>query len=531
MPDSDERAAELYDALSEKFAFYRRDPVAFARDFLGITTLWGRQIEVLEAVRDHTRVAVPSGHDVGKSFVASVVIWWWKVCFRPSKVIITAPSGRQADEILGREIRSRHADMARRFSPAELKVLLGTDKAPGMTQWEANEQNFILWFSTTSDTASENASKFQGYHSPHLLVVFDEAGGVQRPIWEAADGNLADEGAHFLAIGQPSDPSSPFAREVGNAGTKTVRIDVLDFPNVVTGERRFPYGPHRGWVDYMRRKYGEESGIWQYRVRGLFPTVAQDTLIGYAMANTALERLPPADCVHPPGQLGMGCDVARFGDDRTVIIVICTCGAFVTIAIRQKQDGMATVGLILAAAKEVDFGKIHSPQIAVDDTGGIGGVTERLRELGWRVRAVNFGAKPVKETSEEKFTNRRAELWWRMKEWLKEVAALADMPDELSDELRDELTTPKYKYSSDQRIQLEPKDAIKKRIGRSPDYGDALALAVAALPRPGRAWQQEAASEGAVRRDPYWDRDNAPKEDISGYAVGNKNVHRELADW
>jgi hypothetical protein len=118
-------------------------------------------------------------------------------------------------------------------------------------------------------------------------------------------------------------------------------------------------------------------------------------------------------------------------------------------------------------------------RIAIDATGGTGaGPVDRLRELGWDVNEVNFGAAPRTDDA-ERFLNRRAELWWALRDWIVSDATLADCPSRIKQELRQDRPALKYTHRSDGRRVLEPKDDLKKRIGRSPDHGDALALALA----------------------------------------------------
>lgn len=471
------------DALAAIFAEYRAEPKRFAREFLGFEP-WAKQIEVLEAIRDYPRVAVPSCHGVGKSAISGVASWWWKLCHEPSKVIITAPGGRQASMVLGGEIRARYSDMRRRYSLAELEVMRLTTE-PTSEGWRRDEENFILWFATRADDAREHSTRATGWHSPHLLLIFEEAGGVAKPIWDAIQGNLAGAHRHFLAIGNPSDPTGPFARMCRDSATRVVRIDALDFPNVVEGRDVLPYGPTRAWVEEMRRIWGDGSGAFQWKVRGQFPTVAMDTLMGYDEVRSALERVP-IQCVHGPARVGLGVDVARFGDDATTLYAICgACGVLLDFKERRGSDTMATAGLAIQTAREVGLHEQISKHVAIDDTGVGGGVVDRMRELGWRnVRAENFGAGPQRESNELKFLNRRTELWWGLREWVRSTAALASAPSLVKDRLLDDLTAPKYTQKSDQRIALEPKADIKKRIGRSPDHGDGLCLAVAASSAP-----------------------------------------------
>ena len=107
------------------------------------------------------------------------------------------------------------------------------------------------------------------------------------------------------------------------------------------------------------------------------------------------------------------------------------------------------------------------------------GPVDRLRELGWDVNEENFGAAPRTDDGETEYLNRRTELWWALRDWIVSEAALADCPSRTKQELRQDLPALEYTYRSDGRRALEPKEDLKKRIGRSPNHGDAFALALA----------------------------------------------------
>jgi len=468
--------------IPARFAEFAKNPAMYVERFHGIprTDLWSKQIEILESVRDHKYTAVPAGHNLSKTFTASLAAWWWKLCHRPSKVIVTAPGNRQAGLVIGNEIRARWDGLARRWSgPGEMEMF-GIASPPNTEGWRQDAENHMAWFATTPDKAAEHATKMAGFHSPHMLFVFEEAAAIPKVIWESIQGSMLAGHARLLAIGNPSDPTSQFARFCRNPDVNVIRLDAMEFPNVVEGRVIFPWGPTREAVEELGRYWGENSGAFQWKVRGQFPTTATDTLIGYDEVRAALTRVA-APCEHAPEKIGIGVDVARFGDDLSVVCAVCRCGALLGMEERRGQDTMATAGLVLAEAKRLGFCAGVAHKIGIDDTGVGGGVTDRLREQGWRVRGENFGSKA---RDEEKFANRRAELWWNLRDWIRSSAALASFDDpRRADRLVDDLTSPKYTHRSDSRVLLEAKSDIKKRIGRSPDYGDALALAVAARGR------------------------------------------------
>jgi hypothetical protein len=134
---------------------------------------------------------------------------------------------------------------------------------------------------------------------------------------------------------------------------------------------------------------------------------------------------------------------------------------------------MWTAGRTIALARQF---QVRPENVAVDDTGLGGGVTDRLREQKFYIRPENFGARAIESRV---YADRRSELWWLLRDWIRDDAALADAPPRARDTLREDLGAPSYIQLSDGRLELEAKAEMKRRLGRSPDDGDALALALA----------------------------------------------------
>jgi phage terminase large subunit len=465
-------------------AVWRADPERFAREALG-ASLWAKQIEILEAIRDHKRVAVASCHESGKTFVASVAAAWGLIPHRNSMVVSTAPGGRQVEQLLGAEISARYVDLRRTVGGAA-DADIGVP-APASTSWYIDRESFPKWFwigfSTSADKDQEHATKFVGFHPADgglLLLIFDEACGIGPAIWNAAEGIMSGPNVRHLAIGNPTDGTSEFAKCWRDPDWHKITISAFDCPNLQPGAPPGGWGVTREYVDRMARKFGVESAAYQAKVLGQFPTQATDTLIGTGDVQAALRRAPDTTCIHE-GHVGIGVDVARFGDAQTVLYAVCwRCNAILEVLERGGQDTMWTAGATLAMAARQRVEKLHASRISIDDTGVGGGVTDRLREQGWNVNAENFGAAPRCEVKDdERFLNRRTELWWRLRDWVQRAAAWLGLAVDVQDQLFADLTAPKYKYRSDGTIVLEGKDDIRKRLRRSPDHGDALALAVA----------------------------------------------------
>jgi hypothetical protein len=430
------------------------DPMLFAREVLGVKDIWSGMEEMGESVHLNRRTSVAGCHDSGKTFTAAILCWWWVMTRRPSKVITTAPGGRQVGSVLWSEIRKLH-DGAKIQLPGRLM----------RTEWSMDPDWFMLGFSTSADQAG-GATKMQGFKSENLLVIFDEAVGIERGIWEATNGIVTKAGCRHLALANPTDPASEFARCARpGSGWNHIRLNALETPNFTGGSN--PYTPTLEWVEDMK-KYGETSPMYMARVLGQFPDSAIDTLITLSDIERARKRDPKG------GKVSLGVDVARFGDDLSVLLVL-KGDKIAEVEKYQGQDTVFTAGRVDHYADKYD---VPPSRISIDDTGVGGGVTDICRANGMDVNPEDFGRKARDEAT---FVNRRTELWVWMRDWLKDTAALQSLSPDLIRDLEGDLAGTRYKYRPDQRMALEAKADMKKRLGRSPDVGDALALALAWL--------------------------------------------------
>ena len=179
----------------------------------------------------------------------------------------------------------------------------------------------------------------------------------------------------------------------------------------------------------------------------------------------------------------MGVDVARYGADATALLVR-DASTVVAVERRSGLSTMETAGRVLALARDHDVGPRN---IAIDDTGLGAGVSDRLIEQGFAVQPVNAASRPQSPL----FANRRAEVFWRLREALNpDSQALFSIPQDHED-LIHELSEITYGFDSRGRIRIEAKDAIRSRLGTSPDIADACALSFAPSltpPSEPRAW-------------------------------------------
>jgi hypothetical protein len=314
--------------------------------------------------------------------------------------------------------------------------------------------------------ADDDMTGFQGIHAKHVLVVFDEACGVPQPLWDAAETLIANTESKLFAIGNPDDPTSAFSRVCRpGSGWEVLPIDALDTPNL-TGET-IP-DPLRDllisaeWVAEKRQQWGESSALYLAKVRGQFPEVGGDGLLSPALVRAAMNRL------WSPGEpVRVGVDVARFGRDRSVLAL--RRGASLEILeILEGADTMRVAGSVVQALR-----RYVGASAIIDEIGLGSGVLDRLREQGLPAFGVNV-ARPPQER--ERFVNRRAELWWALRErFIDGEIAL----DPKATDLAAELTGLRWSVDSRGRVAVESKEAMRRRGEASPDLADAAMLAFA----------------------------------------------------
>lgn len=441
-----------------RLAELRRDPLAFGE------ALWGHagprdpalggsiftpdQREVLRLVRDHPRVAVPSGHSCGKTYLAAVV-FWWLFSSRVSKVLTTAPTERQVDDLLWSEIRKLHRTA---------RVPLGCEPFPRKSRIHVSEEHFALGLATTEP------ERIQGYHGSDVLIVLDEAGGIAPPIWDAVEFVASGGDVRILAIGNPPGSTGPFRQACESSLWRTHNMDCHNHPNVLEGRTVIPGAVAPSWPAERAAEWGEDSPIYQMRVRGRFPDEDTDALISLHWVLESQRREPVPD---PDQSPIVAVDVARWGDAETVILALDGPGRGRMTCYRHR-DLMRTVGEVMRVVQ--GYGPGVPVRVVVDDDGLGGGVTDRLLEQGVHVIPFRGGDPPANPVQ---FRNLRAEAWWGLREALREGQIY--LPQD--DTLKSQLTSLQYGVHSGGQIELEKKEELERRGLPSPDRGDAWAMA------------------------------------------------------
>lgn len=450
----------LYGATDRaRYSEYQDDPCGFARDVLGLR-LFRYQKRILRKLVKHRRVAVPGGHGMGKTWLDAVAILWFVECHPGARVFSTAPTFYSVDQRLWANVRSLRRGAIKPMSgemlPKKPRIEIG-DK------WDAE------------GISTKHADRFQGGHAPWVLIVFTESTGVPHEIYVAAESMMINEQRFWLMDANPTESAGDFYQECRKRDRWHVEhLSCYDHPNVIAELAGLPPpiadGVTLKWCEDRKRDWGEDHPYYIARVLGQFPESSDNRLVSVAMLEAADREDPP---IEEPRHMGV--DIAYKGADSNVA-VITENGVVIHEETWSGQDTMQSAGRIIRLMDQ--FG-IEPENVHIDVIGYGAGVVDRLREQAYAVDGVSFATKPYGDYGDilgpMKFANRRAELHWVARQRLRDKTAR--IPERYAGIWRD-LTEPTYAENSSGHTVIEKKDEIKKRLGRSPDHGDAYVLSL-----------------------------------------------------
>lgn len=407
------------------------------------------------------RIAVASGHGIGKSAGISMITKWALDTCVDTRIITTANTEGQlltkTSPEIGKWARlSVTSDWFKPTATALISTMKGREKS-----WRAD---LVTW-------SANNTEAFAGLHNQgkRIVLIFDEASGIDHKVWEVALGALTDENTEiiWLAFGNPTQNTGAFRECFGKSRAlwKTRQID-----------SRTVEGTNKAYLDELVRTYGEDSDIVKVRVLGQFPSASSMQFIGSGLVEQAQARNAASIGSDP---VIFGVDIARFGDDHSTLAI--RCGRDAKSRPWKRWHGVDTMTLAGDIALEAQRWK---PDAIFVDVGAMGaGVVDRLRQLAVEnVFEVNFGSKGRDAIWANgvrvKTANKRAEIWTSMRSWLEYGAIPADQ------QLMDDLVGPEYGYDQAQQILLEKKEHMRARGLSSPDDADALACTFAEPVQP-----------------------------------------------
>jgi len=415
-----------------------------------INTLIGEHLQNPATRHQPLRIAVASGNGIGKSAYLSMLADWGLSTCEDCKILITAGTGAQLKT-------KTHPELAKWFR-LSINAHWFDVKAQSITVKEPKHAD--TWRADLIPWDAQNPDAFSGLHNKRkrIIVIYDEGSAIADVIYDRSSGALTDEETEiiWLVFGNPTQNTGRFAECFGvdKHRWRTFQID-----------SRTVEGTNKEELRQEVERYGEDSDYIRWRIRGEFPRGGSTQFIPNDLVATA-RRFKAQGYEHLPKVVT--CDVARFGDNETVI------------GLRQgrKFEILATyrgLDTVQTAERVIEFKIIHSPDAVIIDGDGIGGaVVDHMRNRGYKDGLFEFhgGAEP---NDTQMYFNKRAECWGLARDWLKDTAQLPDDPD-----LERQLTSVNYgivqgkvRYGT---IFLESKEDLKKRGLASPDKGDALCM-------------------------------------------------------
>ena len=404
---------------------------------------------------DTLREAVASGRGIGKSALVSWLVIWMLTTRIGSTTIVSANSESQLRKVTWAEITKWLAMglnshwfevSATSLQPAKwLTELVERDLRKGTRYWGVEGR---LW-------SAENPDAFAGVHNMDgVLVIFDEASGIDDAIWAVTAGFFTENTPNrfWFAFSNPRRNTGYFYETFHSK---------RDFWNTKVVDARTVEGTDKAVYQQIIDEYGPDSSQAHVEVYGQFPSAGDDQFIGANTVDEAMKRVKYQDMSAP---IVIGVDPARFGADATVIAV--RQGRDIVKIIRHRgDDTMTVVGHVIEAIEE------YKPTLVVIDEGGLGaGIVDRLKEQRYKIKGINFGNKSKNPIM---YGNMRAQMWGDMREWLK----TASIPNDRF--LKTDLISPMMKPDSRGTIFLESKKDMKSRGLASPDAADAIAVTFA----------------------------------------------------
>lgn len=439
---------------------YRSNPVAFVKEMLQVEPdPW--QANVLMDVSKGVRgVSIASCHGPGKSATLSWASVWFLLTRYPSKIVMTAPSSPQLFDALFAETRAWVNNL-----PPFLKELLVVT-SDRIALKAAPDEVFL----SARTSRAESPESMQGVHSKFVLLLADEASGIPEQVFNAASGSMSGENATTILTGNPTRATGYFFDTHNKLKDHWKTYHIFARKSPMAPPEEVHEGQHQVWgsdrvsshfVEEVKVRSGEDSNEYRIRVLGQFPTTDDNTIISREIAESAMYRDIVLDEKAP---IIWGLDVARFGSDRTCLIK--RQGSVVTdLQFWRNLDLMQTCGAVKA---QYDVAHVKPELICIDSIGLGAGVVDRLRELKLPVLGVNVSETPVLGN----YRNLRAELWFRLKDWLTQRSC--KLPR--NEDLVAEMCAVRYIFTPNGKLQVESKEEMRKRGLKSPDLADALVL-------------------------------------------------------
>jgi len=484
---------------------YWNDPVGFVNDCI----IWDNdgdgateyQKLILSQLMKERRIAVRGPRGLGKTAFVSWIILWFALTRdgKDWKAIATAGSWRQLTKFLFPEIHK----WARRLRWGKI------GRAPFRPKVELMDLSLRLYTGEAMAIASNNPDLVEGAHADHLLYVFDEAKSISDSVFVASEGtfanaNIGDREAFIVAASTPGEPFGWFydihSKKPGFDDWKPIHVTL---EQTIQANRISP-----AWAEARKSQWGTDSPMYRNYVLGEFSTTTADGIIPVSWIEMARERWEEwRDNGFGGTVTSIGVDVGSGKDssDKTIAAVVSDYVKVRELVEFRSNDPRTS--LMEITGKIVNLSRLYQPGYIIVDTIGIGaGVVHRLRELGFPVDGfiANSGTELTDKSGLVRFANWRAAAWWLFREMLEPDGKFGVClpPDTDETDLIGDLTAPTYKVMSNGKILVESKESVRKRLGRSTDYADAVIMAIVGIALLQEAQESETEYSMDVNKKP-----------------------------
>lgn len=467
---------------------WREDPRIFVRELWGVEPdAWQDEVLRIFPSQDpeDMRIAMQACVGVGKGAVMAWCGWNFLLCYvletgRFPNGALLAPTKDQLRDSLWKEYA-----VWRQKS----ELLTAQFEMTADTIFERNNQR--TWFlsarSYPKDADAETVGRtLSGLHADCILFQIDESATVPVEILKAAEQGRS--GAKWFKVMQAGNPTCTTGALYAAATKYRSQWHLI----IVTGDPNDPQRSPRISLE-MANDAIKADGIddpWvMAHILGKFPPGGINTLLTPDEVETAMARAPRAHEYSDAARI-IGCDVAREGLDKSVIFQRQGIAAF-TPVVRSQIDGSEGAGLVARIWQDENCDACF-----IDNTGGFGGSwLDHLRNWGFSPVGVHFSGTP----EDKRFLNKRSEMYFRMRDWIRDGGAIPAIP-----RLAEELLAITYHHKGD-KYAIEEKASIKRRLKFSPDYADALCLCFAfpVEPGAGRTHGYQQTARVLVDYDPY----------------------------
>ncbi len=469
-------------AASSKIREWRENPVTFMRECLNCEPdAWQADALMAFASPDPIkRIALAACAGPGKSFIEAVCAWNFFLCY-----------GEKGEHPKGMAVSISAENLSLNLWPELSKVQAKSELLTKAFTWTktrifANDHPQTWFFQARSFSKTANPEEqgraLSGLHSKYVLVLIDESGDISPNILRAADQAMGNvKFGRIVQAGNTTSKTGALYHAVQKARHLWTVIKITGDPDDPKRSPRVDINWARDQIDL----YGRDNPWVQAYILGQFPDSALNTLLTVELVEASMNKqIHEKDYMFVEKKLGV--DVAREGLDSTIIFPRQGLAAFNFVEM-MNADGPEVASRIVQAKHNWGCEKVF-----VDSSGGFGGsVIDSMKYAGHTPIAVNFSGKP----NDKMYHNKRSEMWFLMSEWVKNGGVLP-----YDEKLIAELTEPTYSFKNSKFL-LEPKEIIKKRLGRSPDRGDALCLTFAYPDQPTRQTSKFSHNENTIEHE------------------------------